>query len=244
MLETEKLLTVLKKLLRENGFTYLDVAEHLNLSEASVKRMFAKNHITLKRLEQICKLLDMDIESLVSELQKAKNYLQKLTEEQESLLVSDTKLFLVSVSVLNRMSYQKMFQELTLTEKELNFYLKKLASFGLIRILPNNVIRLLVAHNFNWIPGGPIQLYFRKNLLPEYFDCDFHNPNEKFQLVNAALSNQSNALIQHQIDRLVQLIVDLEHKDQSLPAEQKTGTTLVTAIRPWWLKQFSTYRKN
>jgi len=46
-------MTTLKKQLKAHGKTYADVAELLQLSEASVKRLFAEQSFTLKRLERI-----------------------------------------------------------------------------------------------------------------------------------------------------------------------------------------------
>jgi len=59
-LETKNLIEVLKKALKSHGVTYADIAAQLNLSEASVKRMFAQKHFTLIRLESICEMAQMD----------------------------------------------------------------------------------------------------------------------------------------------------------------------------------------
>ncbi|NIQ16486.1 MAG: XRE family transcriptional regulator, partial [Candidatus Dadabacteria bacterium] len=56
-MESQSIIEVLKRALKFNRVTYADIALELNLSEASVKRMFAKQHFTLERLETICKLV-------------------------------------------------------------------------------------------------------------------------------------------------------------------------------------------
>ena len=60
MSQTAQLVDTLKKLLRERKITYADVASHLELSEANVKRMFSKRHFTLSRLEEVCALANAD----------------------------------------------------------------------------------------------------------------------------------------------------------------------------------------
>ena len=53
MSQTDQILTALKKCLRAKGLTYRDVAAALELSEASVKRLFSEQSFSLKRLEEI-----------------------------------------------------------------------------------------------------------------------------------------------------------------------------------------------
>ena len=65
MAQINPLLKTLKKALKAHGLTYLKIAEALELSEASVKRLFAEQTISLQRLEQICQLMEMEISDLV-----------------------------------------------------------------------------------------------------------------------------------------------------------------------------------
>ncbi len=69
MSQTAALIDTLKKTLKANGLTYRKVADKLKLSEASVKRLFAGQNISLNRLEQICQLMDMEISDLVNKME-------------------------------------------------------------------------------------------------------------------------------------------------------------------------------
>ena len=57
MAQTEFLIQSLKKSLKAHGLTYADVARQLKLSEASIKRLFSEQNITLERLDQICQMM-------------------------------------------------------------------------------------------------------------------------------------------------------------------------------------------
>ena len=59
MQESSALVATLKKVLRSKGITYLDVATHLDISEASVKRVFSEGSFTLERFEKICQLAEV-----------------------------------------------------------------------------------------------------------------------------------------------------------------------------------------
>ena len=56
MAQVSSLIETLKKQLKAHGKTYADVAAALDLSEASVKRLFAEESFTLQRLSLVCNL--------------------------------------------------------------------------------------------------------------------------------------------------------------------------------------------
>ena len=51
----------LKKCVRAHGLTYAQLARELGLSEPSVKRMFSRGTFTLRRIEEILALLELDL---------------------------------------------------------------------------------------------------------------------------------------------------------------------------------------
>ena len=55
MSESQDLIKELKRQLKLYGLHYVDVAQHLELSEGSIKRLLAEgSQISLDRLERIC----------------------------------------------------------------------------------------------------------------------------------------------------------------------------------------------
>ncbi|WP_315984236.1 helix-turn-helix domain-containing protein [Aliamphritea spongicola] len=52
--------------MKQQGKTYKDVAQILNLSEASVKRLFAEHNLSLERLDLLCDWLDLEYADLVT----------------------------------------------------------------------------------------------------------------------------------------------------------------------------------
>src|SRR5690554_7747628 len=101
MAQTSAIVSELKRQLRAHGLTYQDVVQALEMSEASVKRLFSDRQFSLKRLDQICGLMGMEITDLVRTLAPEPR-VEKLTEEQERELVSDRQLLLMSVCAMNR----------------------------------------------------------------------------------------------------------------------------------------------
>ncbi len=61
MSQTKLIVETLKKELRKQGINYRQVSHKLELSEASVKRLFAENSFTLERVAQVCEMLHLEI---------------------------------------------------------------------------------------------------------------------------------------------------------------------------------------
>ena len=55
----------LKRALRSSGHTYTDVAKTLDLSVASVKRLFSTEDLSLHRVDQICDLIGLDLRDIL-----------------------------------------------------------------------------------------------------------------------------------------------------------------------------------
>src|SRR5262245_33709656 len=118
MADTSTLLQALKQVLKGRGMTYRDVARELALSEASVKRLFSKEDFTLKRLEQVCALLEVSFADLVRLVEAGQPVVSELTDAQERELVADRKLLLVAVLVVNGWTFEQILSDYVLSEQE------------------------------------------------------------------------------------------------------------------------------
>lgn len=151
MPQTEQLIDTLKRSLKAHRKTYRDVALALDLSEASVKRLFSEKNLSLQRLDQICGLLEIEISDLVQSMNERSHSLTRLTQEQEKEIAGDLHLLLVTVCVLNRWTMSEIMQAFTLTEPECIRCLARLDRLKLIDLLPGNRVKLRVSSTS---PGG------------------------------------------------------------------------------------------
>lgn len=244
MAETTSIVSTLKRELKSHGLTYKHVSKALNIAESSVKRLFADKDFSLKRLDQICQLMDMEISDLLQRMEQDKRLISQLTLEQESLLVSDHKLLLVAVCVSNRWSFQDILDAYTLTEHELIQVLASLDKLKLIELLPNNRVKLLMSPDFSWIPNGPINRFFDAQVQSEFFKSRFSGAGESRMFVSGMLSRASNEIMLRKMERLVQEFRQFNDDDQELPLSERFGSSMMVAIRPWELAVFETYRKD
>lgn len=243
MTQTPALIKTLKQQLKAHGKTYADVATTLQISEASVKRLFASNSFSLQRLEHVCQLIDLQLTELILLMEKSQPQLQQLTTAQEKDIVNDPLLLLITVSVINGHSYHELLNDINITEPELIQKLAQLDRLHIIDLLPNNRIKLLVAPNFKWLSNGPIQQYFQQHVEQAFFNTTFAKPGEKLLVLNGSLSQESNKQLQRMLDKLAREFNELMQKDHALPSHERFNNTLVLAVRDWHYGLFEEYKK-
>lgn len=243
MSQTKTILQAVKGLLKQHKINYAQVAEHLGLSESSVKRSFSQGQISLNRLIKICELMGLELVDLLQVIQNQSTDLVHLTEQQEKLMVSDVKYLLVTVCVCNHWSFDEIHQIYQIEVAELVKMLLRLEQTELLELKLNNQIKLKISPNFHWIENGPIQGFFEQHIQAEFWQCQFVSPGEVRLLANGMLSKESNEAMQKHINRLKQQFSQLSEQDQYLKMEQRHGTTLLIGMRPWEMKLFGDLRR-
>src|SRR5574343_367976 len=98
----------LKAHLKARGLTYKDLATGLNLSEASIKRMFASGDCSLERLDQICVYLQLEFSDLFTSSPRKRKWISQLTQQQECELAGNKRLLMVAVCTLNHWPVREM----------------------------------------------------------------------------------------------------------------------------------------
>ena len=243
MPQTRPLIDTLKLELRRQRITYKQVATALNLSETSVKRLFSEEAFSVKRLEKVCELLHMDISDLVHMMEKNIDLTMQLTHEQETELVSDVKLVLVAVLLMNKLQFAEILASYEISEPEGIQLLARLDRMRIIELQPGNRVKLMISQNFKWIPGGPIQRFFESKVQSEFLASSFTGAGEFRIFVTGMISRTANTEIIKKIQHLAQEMNDMNIESESLPLEQRFGTSLMMAIRPWEISVFEELRR-
>ena len=243
MAQVSALVDTLKASLKAAGIKYTQVASALQLSESSIKRKFSKKEFSLAELDAVCALAGLQISDLVRRMEENRGRLQALTTEQEKEIAADPALLLVTVSVLNRWTFQQLLEFYTFSDTELIQMLARLDRLKMIELLPNNRIKLLVAANFGWLPNGPIEREFLRAIQQDFFSTRFDRNDQKLIVLNGMLSGASNLELQRKMERLAQEFDMLNTEDAALPLGEKHGCTMLLALRDWHYETFSHLRK-
>lgn len=243
MSSPEIVMQVLRAEMRGVGMTYKVLAKALNMSESSMKRVFAQGDMSLSRLAQVCKAVGISMEDLLRQAADATPHADTLTLAQERSLVSDPRLLLVSICCLGQWSFEQIVDTYTLTAPECIQYLVKLDRLGLIELKPLNRYRMRVSRAFRWRADGPVQQFFREHVVDDYFKGNFDAEGETLLLVHGRLSQAS---AQELVQKIRQLAGELAHKhqdDQRLKPAERDGYTLLVGLRSWEFSPFTAMRR-
>ena len=243
MNDSERLVDALKRLLRRQGITYRGVAESLGLSEPSVKRMFSRGTFTLDRLARIAALLGMTLAEVAHAAEHDQPRLRTLTEAQEKELVADPVLLLVAACVVNNWTPQEIVATYRLTPAECLKRLLRLDRLGLATLLPGDRVRLNVARDFDWLPEGPIQRFFRKQQNEDFLASDFAAEGENLFFLYGMLAPAARLRLQSQLRKLRDEFADLHRESVRAPFAERSSVCLLLAQRPWEPRIFAALRR-
>lgn len=244
MAQTAALVATLKMALKAHGKTYAEVARQLELTEASVKRLFSEQSFSLERLDQVCQMLGMEISDLVQMMkEETQRQITQLTEDQEQEIVGDLELLLVTLCVLNRWMLEDITNHYDISETRCIRKLAQLDRLKLIELLPKNRIRLRVASNFHWRENGPIQRFFQEKVAIDFLSGQLNPDTDRLIFVNGMLSPSSKAVFQRKLERLAREFDALNNDDAGLPIGEKQWNSVVLAVRQWEVGPFGAFRK-
>jgi transcriptional regulator with XRE-family HTH domain len=243
MADVSALIEEIKRALREAELTYRDVAAHLGLSEASVKRMFAREQFTLQRLERVLGLLRMDFAELVERVHDRRQYVSELTPEQEQALINDEDLLVIAFLALNRWAVDDIQAVYDFPERDVQRMLIKLDRLKIIELLPFNRYRLLTARNFTWRKNGPVQQYFATRIQSEFFASAFAGGGEELRFVAGTLSPDGIRQMHRSIAKIAAEFDELAERGSRLPTDERYGCSAVFALRPMEFSMFARHRK-
>lgn len=243
MSQISQISTTLKGLLKQQQLTYKDIAQKLNMSEANIKRIFSTNSFTLERLEDICDLLNINLSDLFLITQQQVEKLTQLTQEQENQLLSDPKLLLVAVCVRDGWTFNELIEHYDIDQFECTRLLAKLDKLKIINLLPNNHYKLLIAQDFRWIPGGPLEKFMEQEVMVKFM-APKKDEQWNFRLyIRGRYSQTSIEIIQRKLNQLTKEASELNQEDSSLPLDQRQHIGLLMAMRPWEPSLFENMRK-
>jgi transcriptional regulator with XRE-family HTH domain len=243
MTEVGQVISVLKRHLKARSITYRDVGRALGLSEPSVKRIFASGRVSLERVAKLGALIDLTLAELCQEAASDMPKLSELTPVQEKELVSDVKLLLVAACVLNHWTLPEILAAYRMTEVECVQRLLKLDRLRLIDLLPGNRVRLNIAHDFDWLPDGPIRRFFRAQWERDFLSGTFHPPAETLTFVHGMLTAAAAAKMQSSLRRLRHEIAALHEESRESPLAERHGTGVLLAVREWEPAHFASLRR-
>jgi DNA-binding Xre family transcriptional regulator len=233
----------LKQLLRQQQITYKDIAQKLDMSEANIKRIFSTQTFTLERLEQICQIIHISLSDLFALTQKQVQQVSQLTVEQENELLADPKLLLVAVCVRDAWKFAEIINYYAINQHQCIQLLARLDKLKIIDLLPNNHFKSLIAQDFRWIPGGPLEQFMEQEVMVKFM-APKQNEQWNFRFyLRGRYSQSSIDIIQGKLNQLTKEAAVLNQEDVDLPLAKRQHIGLLMAMRPWEPSLFEKMRR-
>jgi DNA-binding Xre family transcriptional regulator len=233
MSELSAVVSALKQALKARGLRYADLAQALGLSEASIKRCFSRNTLTLSRLEKICAVLDLDLFDLMRLSRRADEEPRQLTLEQERALAADAQMLSLFHLIASGWTFTEIRAEFDINERTLSRQLARLDRLRLIELGAGNRVRLRVPARFTWRNNGPVKRLHSRAATGEFLTGDFAGRDELCRLEVKELSETSLAQVRRKLERLASEFNQLAEFDAALPAAKRRSVGMVLAIKPW-----------
>ena len=238
MTTSARIIDTLKRELKVRGYTYKALAAKLDLSESAIKHMFSTGNFSLRRLDDVCAVLELDIGDLVDISESHEQKIEQLSEEQELEIMSDMRLLLVAYCLLNYWTFDEIIARYEITPEQGLRYLRKLDRMKFIELQPGDRVRLLLANNFSWRKNGAIEKFFRSRVQNEFFGHHFQDEDSIRIVKNGMLTRKSVLQLIEKLRATGDLFDDTTWEERKLPATERHGTTMVLAIRHWFFEGF------
>lgn len=243
MSTTKDLIHAIKQELKLSKITYAELAQALNMAESSVKRMFSVGDMSLSRVDEICKVLQIDFSDLAKHITEGQQEITELTLEQEKAVTADKKLMVVAICVLSRWSFEQIVANYRITEAECIKYFAQLDRLGVIELKPMNRYRLKLSKTFRWQPNGPAMHFFREVALLDYFAGNFANEDESLTLTFGNINPSAASQLIERLQKVAHDFATQHQADSKLSSKEKKGYTLVMAIRNWEIELLKSMSK-
>lgn len=237
------LIRALKATLKSRSFTYGDLARRLHLSHASVKRLFAEETFTLKRIEDICNVLEIDFFDLARLARGASADTEEMTTAQEQALAADAPLLGMFYLVFNEWTVEAILDAYDIGKAECTRLLLQLDRLRLIELGANNAVRLKVPKTLRLQRDGPIRRSHGKSVINDFLQVEFAEMGGYFRFEFRDLSHASVAHLERKLERIAQELHELAELDGYLPVDQRQTVGLALGMRPWTMSWMTGLKK-
>ena len=230
---TREIVETLKKILKARGMTYADLARALRVSTPTVKRLFSQRSFTLKRLEEILKVLELDFHELARLSHGRRSGPVELSVEQEGALAKDARMFSVFWLICNEWRFEEIVAEFKLGAAQITAFYARLERLRLLDWRPGNRARLRVPKHYVWRAGGPLRKAYGLRVVTEFMRSRFDSPNDAFHFEAQELSSESALVVKRRMERIAAEIDELAEIDAATPAKKRVTLGVLLACRPW-----------
>lgn len=160
-----RLQAIIKKLMRDRGLRYSDLAAHLGVSLATVKRYLTRPDISVEQLSSVSKWLGLGLRELVNITYDEKPSASVVSEEQEEFLALNSNYCAYLGALMEGFAPHEIAKRHGLNAHSTRKYLRGLEQAHLIEVGAGGRVRLLVDRFLNVSALPKLRQVFYSHLL-------------------------------------------------------------------------------
>jgi DNA-binding Xre family transcriptional regulator len=232
-MKSKLLVEALKKELKKRSVTYAVLAQKVGLTEAAIKRAFAAQNFSLRRLDQFCDAIEIDLSDLLSmatDHSTESRYFDLATEAQLAL---KPQLLLAFYLILLGHVPKDLQKHLGCDKLQIFKIGRELEKLGLVQVMPGDRIKPRVKKSIRWNINGPLAQKFGIHLKEEFFNSSFTAADEHQDFLTGSLALSSYKIIKRKQVELFKLFDELSDLDSKLKDDLLKGYWIYSGIRPW-----------
>ena len=219
-----------KRVLKSRGITYEDLAERLDVSERTIKRMIGGDDGSIGRIAEACEAVGVKFFDLMTIAQEQEDESFELTLEQEEFLAESTSHHVVFRQLIKGWTFDEIHERHALSKRELRGIMRDLESFGLVERYEGDRIESPFANRpQNFISGGPLQYAVGIRDLQHFTEFLYsRDDSDGEERVRSASMSSGTRMSQESIDawiedaeRLAEKYVQIAQREQSVLADDK-----------------------
>lgn len=132
--KSQRIKAVVKSLLKKKGMTYEQLAEQMDYSVPTIKRILGGEELSLNRLLQLCDILDTNLSEIEVLTQEPEGETPSFTEAQDEYLAKNKNYFAYLMKLYSGMTPKQIAEQYGLTERSTDKYLIGLEKHDLIKV--------------------------------------------------------------------------------------------------------------
>lgn len=234
MSQIDQFLGALKRALKAKNIIYRDLAESLNLSESSIKRILSDKSISLERIEEICRACDLSF----AEICKNANFEEDVTphtmsKEQEKILAENPRLLHYFILLNDGILPLKIEREFEISSQESKKYLLQLDRMNLIELHPRDRVKMKNKTGaLRFRRDGAVGKALFAQTKKEYLNYDFEGDFDYIRFSTNVFPIESLTKFKKKFDKL---LAEIQEEARLVEVGQKNVDDIgvMLSFRPW-----------
>lgn len=245
-LRAQALKDAVRRLMKIRGKSYQDLADHLSVSLATVKRILNQEEMALSRLIVICEWLGISLADLDAAADRAPNEETQYSEEQELFLASDPRYLVYLYHLWDGLSPTDIAKKFGLKKASTDRYLIRLEKLGLVRTTGKGRVLPLHRKQPNWRPGGALSrthydrlttrfMGFFSQRVREVMDHPETVPEGTMRstMNSGTMSRETYLAMAKELREVVKRYEDASHLESRIYPEDSVGTYALLLCNTW-----------